>query len=129
MPMTEVLADGDYNQLVSNINQLDELLIGHKIVSVVADESGFGLRITLDNAVAVLMDATSACCAYTEVEAFLLHPELVDHMITGVTTTNDGTTWHVYADLGDILELTVGWSEGSGYYGYGFDIQVKEPYL
>lgn len=126
MPMTEELADGDYNQLVANVNRLDEVLIGRKIVSAARSSSGYDLTVTLDNGTEVTLDATSDCCAYTEVEALLLHPERVDHMITGVTTTNDGTTWHIYADLGDILELTVGWSEGSGYYGYGFDISVRE---
>jgi hypothetical protein len=66
------------------------------------------------------------CCAYTELESFLLHPELVDHIITGVGTTDGYNTWHIYADIGDVLELSVGWSSGNPfYYGYGFDIQVK----
>jgi hypothetical protein len=56
-----------------------------------------------------------------------LHPERVDHIITGVGTTGGYTTWHIYADMGDVLELSVGWSSGNPfYYGYGFDISVVE---
>ena len=43
----------------------------------------------------------------------------------GVGTTDDFQTWHIYCDLGDILELDVAWSCGNPfYYGYGFDIDV-----
>lgn len=83
--------------------------------------------ITLDNGQRVRMVGDSDCCAYTELEAFLLHPERVDHMITGVGTTDGYTTWHVYADFGDVLELTVGWSCGNPfYYAYGFTITVED---
>ncbi len=45
----------------------------------------------------------------------------------GVGTTNGYSTWHIYADWGDILELSVGWYAGNtGYYGYGFDINVVD---
>lgn len=65
------------------------------------------------------------CCAYTNLDAFLLNPELVDHIITGVGTTDAYQTWHIYCDLGDVLKLDVGWSCGNPfYYGYGFDIKV-----
>ncbi len=66
------------------------------------------------------------CCAYTELDSFLLNPELVDHMILGVGTTDYYTTWHIYADMGDVLKLNVKWSCGNPfYYGYGFNIQVR----
>jgi hypothetical protein len=66
------------------------------------------------------------CCAYTELESFLLNVGNIDHVITGVGTTNGYTTWHVYADLGDVLEMQVGWSCGNPfYYGYGFQISVE----
>jgi hypothetical protein len=52
---------------------------------------------------------------------------LVDHIILGVGTTDGYTTWHVYADAGDVLELAVGWSCGNPfYYGYGFTITVDD---
>ncbi len=85
------------------------------------------LVITLDNGKRVELRNTDDCCAYTELSSFLLHPERVDHIITGVGTTDEYTTWHIYADMGDVLEFSVGWSCGNlGYYGYGFDIAVKE---
>lgn len=38
------------------------------------------------------------------------------------------TKWHIYADMGDVMELDVEWSCGNPfYYGYGFDI-VVEPF-
>jgi hypothetical protein len=89
--------------------------------------SGRGTAITLDNGKRVFLIDTDDCCAYTELQAFLLHPERVDHIIVGVGTTNGYTTWHIFADAGDVLELTVGWSSGNPfYYGYGFNIVVEE---
>lgn len=86
-----------------------------------------GVILTLDTGKRVMLADTDDCCAFTETKAFLLHPEAVDHVITGVGTTGGFTHWHVYADMGDVLELTVGWSPGNPfYYGYGFDIRVIE---
>lgn len=128
--------DPDYDDgtMPENLAELTKAVVGHRIVSVEKDvrvEGEFyGYRkatvITLDNGKQVILANTDDCCAYTEVKQFLLHPERVDHIITGVGTTGDYTTWHVYADMGDVLELTVGWSAGNAfYYGYGFNIQVK----
>ena len=48
-------------------------------------------------------------------------------MILGVGTTDGYTTWHIFADMGDVLELTVVWSCGNPfYYGYGFTITVDD---
>ena len=70
---------------------------------------------------------TNDCCAYTELESFLLHPDKVDHIITGIGTTEGASKWHIYADAGDVLELSVGWSCGNPfYYGYGFEIDVVD---
>ncbi len=102
-----------------NVEELEAAVVGHKIVSVIGNE------ITLDNGKTVTLVDTDDCCAYTELEAFLLNVELIDHMITGVKASDNYTTWHIYADMGDVLKLTVGWSEGSGYYGYGFNIVVR----
>lgn len=107
---------------------LAEAVVGHRIVTVekVTPKWESDLIVTLDNGHRVKMSAVNDCCAWAEVEAFLLHPEMVEHVITGVSTENDYETWHIYASLGDVLELTVGYSEGSGYYAYGFDIAVEE---
>lgn len=132
----EVLGDEeDDGTMPESLDALRQAVVGHRIVSV---ETGvevpgvyYGTEratiITLDNGKRVQMIGRSDCCAYTDLDAFLLHPELVDHMIMGVGTTDGFTTWHVFADAGDVLELTVGWSPGNPfYYGYGFVIRVED---
>lgn len=132
---TEYLSeDDDDGTMPENVKTLGNAVIGHKIVSAekvtVADggwSSVDALVITLDNGKRVELIDSSDCCAFTELNSFLLHPERVDHVILGVGTTDRYDTWHIYADLGDVLELSVGWSAGNPfYYGYGFSIQVKE---
>jgi hypothetical protein len=133
---TEVLGkDDDDGTMPENVQALREAVIGHRIVSV---EKGVEVPrrwygktaatiITLDNGKKVRLANTDDCCAYTELEAFLLHPERVNHAILGVGTTDGYTKWHIYADAGDVLELTVGWSCGNPfYYGYGFEIAVVD---
>lgn len=130
----EVLGEDDDNgTMPGSLESLGEAVIGHKIVSVEKGEiktssywTHTGLILTLDNGSKVEMIEVDECCAYTEVEEFFLNPHLVDHVIIGVGTTDGFNTWHIYADLGDVLKLKVGWSCGNPfYYGYGFDIKVK----
>lgn len=128
--------DSDDGTMPGNVAELAEAVVGHRIVSVEKDAEipeaarswrSSGTALTLDNGKRVFLADTDDCCAYTELEAFLLHLELIDHIITGVGTTDGFTQWHVYADMGDVLELTVGWSCGNPfYYGYGFAISVVE---
>lgn len=129
--------DSDDGTMPNSVAELADAVVGHRIVSVEKDaeipeqvrewHGPTGTALTLDNGKRVFLADTSSCCAYTELEAFLLHPELIDHIITGVGTTDGFTQWHVFADMGDVLELTVGWSCGSPfYYGYGFAISVVE---
>lgn len=132
----EVLGEDDDNgTMPENVETLRQAVVGHKIVKIEKDvvirQRSWGrvtaTVITLDNGHQVQLEDTSDCCAYTELQAFLLHPEQVDHVITGVKTTDGYTVWHIYADAGDVLDLTVGWSCGNQfYYGYGFDITVVE---
>lgn len=126
--------DDDNGTMPENVAELSEAVIGHRIISAEKGEirngggywgSSTGLILTLDNGTRVQLADTSDCCAFTELESFLLHPERVEHIITGVATTDGYTRWHIFADFGDILELQVGWSSGNPfYYGYGFDINV-----
>lgn len=126
----------DNGTMPGSVSELEEAVVGHRIVSVESDvpitnDSYWtyptGTVITLDNGRRVALAGTNDCCAYTELEEFLLHPELIDHIITGVGTTDGYTTWHIYADMGDVLELTVGWSCGNPfYYAYGFVITVTD---
>jgi hypothetical protein len=130
----EVLGeDDDDGTIVANVGALADVVVGHRIVSVAKETVEGSWRsenatvITLDNGKRVELLDTDDCCAFTSMEAFLLHPERVDHAILGVGTTDGYSTWHIFADLGDVLELTVGWDCGNPfYYGYGFDIQVKD---
>jgi hypothetical protein len=128
--------DVDDGTMPANVNELADKVVGHKIVkteyvkrlhdrwSIAPKKS---LQITLDNGTAVILKDNDDCCAFTELQSFLLNPEKVDHIITGVGTTNNYETWHIYADFGDVLELQVGWSCGNlGYYGYGFIIDVEQ---
>jgi hypothetical protein len=126
----EALHDNDDDgTMPENVETLAEAVVGHRIVSAQQEGESWYRRLvlTLDNGKRVVLRNSSDCCAYTELEAFLLHPERVDHVITGVGTTDGFTTWHIYADMGDVLELKVGWSSGNPfYYGYGFSISVED---
>ncbi|MBX4168069.1 hypothetical protein K3M35_05230 [Rhodococcus sp. DMU2021] len=135
----------DDGTMPRNVETLAQQVIGHRIVKAeqsrvkrsefrrVGDDwtdeidYGSGLVLTLDDGRRVILQDTSDCCAYTEVQQFLLNPERVDHMITGVQTTEGYTKWHIFADLGDVLQLQVDWSPGNAfYYGYGFTIGVSD---
>lgn len=122
----EVLGpEDDDGTMPENRKALEDAVVGHKIVSV--EKKGGSATIVLDNGKRVQMHEDGDCCAYTELESFLLHPDKVDHVITGVGTTNGYRVWHVYADAGDVLALTVNWSCGNPfYYGYGFNINVED---
>mgnify|MGYP000923080163 FL=1 len=119
----EILDDmhEDDGTMVESKKALERAVVGQKIVSME------GNTITLDSGRKVTLIGESDCCAYTDLESFLLHPDKVDHIITGVGTTGQYTEWHIYCDYGDILELQVGWSCGNPfYYGYGFTIKVQD---
>lgn len=126
----------DDGTMPDNVATLSDAVVGHRIVKAEYVEvpsrwSSYMetvFELTLDNGRKVQLADTGDCCAYTELQAFFLDPNSVDHMILGVGTTEGYTTWHVFADLGDILKLTVGWSCGNPfYYSYGFAIRVVDP--
>ena len=125
--------EGDDGTILENVADLASAVIGRRIVSAVKGplpkragvSAKAGLTLTLDDGTQVTLADTSDCCAYTDLEEFFLDPSAVDHVILGVGTTGEATTWHIYADFGDIMRLKVGWSPGNPfYYGYGFDISV-----
>lgn len=133
-PIEILAADDDDGTMPDNVAKLAADVVGRRIVSAEKDEvatswggSGYGLVLTLDDGTRVEVADTSDCCAYTELKSFFLDPNSIDHVITGVGTTDGFTVWHIYcADYGDLMRLEVGWSCGNPfYYGYGFDISVK----
>lgn len=99
-----------------------EVLTGRKIASVQNDV------ITLDDGTTATLEGYGACCAWAQVEALLLHPNKIDHAITGVRydDSDDRTeVWHFMADMADVLDVTIGYNEGTGYYSFGIDVQVS----
>lgn len=135
-PFETLDPDYDDGTMADNVETLADAVVGHRIVSATKGNfpgrnrhwgSSEALVLTLDNGKRVTLRDTNDCCAYTALEAFLLHPESVDHIIMGVGTTDGYSTWHIFADFGDVMALTVGWSCGNPfYYGYGFDIDVLD---
>jgi hypothetical protein len=126
--------EDDDGTMPGNVAALSEAVVGHRIVSAEKVTKQYRwnteecLELALDDGTRVYLADTAECCAYTGLDAFFLDPASVDHVIMGVGTTDGYETWHVYADYGDILQLTVGWSSGNPfYYGYGFDILVERP--
>lgn len=137
----EVLSD-DYDDgtMPDNVDELRQAVVGRRIAAayegrakVVVSrwggdclEDATGLIIELDDGTKVILEDSSDCCAHTTLESFLLSPGSVDHIITGVGTTDEYETWHIFADMGDVLKLKVGWSCGNPFfYGYGFAIHVS----
>lgn len=129
--------DEDDGTMTENVERLADEVVGHRIVKAERVErpvnswwdsvTEMAFAITLDNGKKVVLADTNDCCAYTGLDNFLLHADRIDHIITGVGTTGGFQRWHIYADLGDVLELEVGWSAGNPfYYGYGFEIDVVD---
>jgi hypothetical protein len=133
-PIETLDDDEDDGTMPENVAALAEAVVGHRIVSAAKEEvegrwygKAIATVLTLDDGRRVILHDTDDCCAFTALRSFTLHPERVDHVITGVGTTDGYTTWHIYADYGDIMEMDVGWSCGNPfYYGYGFDITVED---
>ncbi len=132
-PVEELSDDYDDGTMPRNVADLADAVVGHRIVSVEKKDGNkyapnwADTIITLDNGKQVTLAPGGDCCAYTELKEFFLHPEAVDHLIMGVGTTDEYSTWHIYADFGDIMEMKVDWSAGNtGYYGYGFYIEVED---
>lgn len=132
---TETLSeDDDDGTMPENVETLANEVVGHRIVSVdrvLVKRYHWdveALQITLDTGKTVLLEDSSDCCAYTELESFIFNADKIDHIITGVSTEDEYTKWHIFADAGDVLQMNIGWSSGNPfYYGYGFTISVTEP--
>lgn len=136
-PVEVLDQDIDNGTMPEALAAVAALVVGRRIVSAElgeatykhpryqCEDSGHGLILTLDDGTRAILADTGDCCAYTEVKSFILNPAAVDHIITGVGTTDGYDTWHIFADFGDVLTMQVDWSCGNPfYYAYGFDIAV-----
>jgi hypothetical protein len=117
--------------MLKNAEELEKLVVGQKIAEVrqVERPTRYNdiekwLEIELKNGTTVQMVDSYECCAFTELNKFLINFENIEHVITGVSTENNYETWHIYAAMGDVLTLDVGYDPSNGYYGYGFEINV-----
>lgn len=128
--------DADYEAGVmdSGRAELAAAVVGHRIVSVedverVASDWYYakpGIKLTLDDGRAVYIADTDDCCAYTD-HRDLKFLEGVDNAVTSVTTEGNFTRWFIYAGDVPVVEFGADWSPGNPYYyGFGFDIIVKE---
>lgn len=133
----EDLTGGDWpsdnGTMPKNVKAFEEKIVGRRIVKVeknVEDDDWWGKKtiFTLDNGKRVSLMEENDCCAYTAIEEVILtNLAEVEHAVLGVGTTNGFKTWHIYCNLGDIMQLKVGWSSGNPfYYSYGFTIAVED---
>lgn len=137
-PPDQLAGYEDDGTMPDNVKDLENILVGRKIIKAETGKRTYnngwyetnqeGLILTLDNGKEFIVADTNDCCAYTQLESFLLHPENIDHAITGVETQDGYTKWFILADMNHVLDLNVEWSSGNPfYYGYGFEIAVTEP--
>ena len=118
-------ANEDDGTMTRSAQAFANAIVGQRIA--MAKPDGASLLLTLDDGRTVKLQQNDDCCAYTELETFLLAPGSVDHIITSVSTSDGYQRWHILADFGDIMELRVNWSCGNPfYYYYGFDIWVTD---
>ncbi|QOC56539.1 hypothetical protein SEA_PAELLA_220 [Arthrobacter phage Paella] len=140
-PVEELDSEKDNGTIPKNLGIFAKNVVGRRIVEV---HEGFtiavsqapgedwdytenvsGTALGLDDGTRVLLADTHNCCAHTVLKDIILNLDKIEHVITGVGTTDGYTKWHIYANLGDVATLKVGWSCGNPfYYGYGFDIYV-----
>lgn len=107
-----------------NVEDFANEIIGHKIVKW--DRTGDNGTFVLDNGKTVTLRSSWDCCAYTDLDRVLEKLPTVDHIITAVKPNADYTEWHIMAEAGEVLELGVSFSAGSGYYMYGFYVEVED---
>ena len=124
----------------SNENEIKKLLIGHKIV---ADENNDAL--ILDNGVLLQINPNEGCGGCESGNYYLQHIESVNNAITNVEFVNDYEDYYGYYDnecykdyyqhyrifvIADGIKtelLDVYGTDGNGYYGTGYTIDVYIP--
>lgn len=107
----------------NEVEKLRRVLFGKSIAAVNRDNSS----LTMSDGSIVEIEGYGDCCA----GAWITFDALIDteHAITDVQVDPDSNfideIWTIYASGIPVGSATVSWSEGSGYYGYGFEIRVK----
>ena len=132
-PVEELGPDEDDGTMVENVETLAGHVVGRRVVAVekgVSAPSAYewsgpvsGTALVLDNGKRVVLADTDDCCAYTELQDVILNLDRIEHFITGVVTTDGYQRWHIYADLGDVVNLWSAWSSGNPFY-YGSDLTL-----
>lgn len=133
-PIETLDEDDDDGTMPANVAELAEAVIGGADTE---DRMVHGLRVQQEGfevgvgaAVARVGESDSLAVIEGDDERLSGAVPLALHLLLGGghDPSPDGyTTWHIYADFGDVMELTVGWSCGNPfYYGYGFDIMVEQ---
>jgi len=120
--------DYEAETLKEAAEDLRTAVVGRRIVAVETETLAYGREqdvLTLDNGKQVTLEGYGDCCAWAGAD---IVGELVQHdnAITSVTTTENGEEWFVYVGAVPVLEFSASASEGSGYYGYGISINVRD---
>ena len=91
---------------------LENLLVGHKVVSVSTDDNS----LVLDNGTTLILEDTSDCCAWFD--ATLEDINLEGNIITALKVDNlpDGFAITILSESEEIGRVSVEGSLGSGYY-------------
>lgn len=105
-----------------SLNELKYHIVGQRVIKVTHE--GETTSLFLSNGKTVRLKDTDDCCAHTEMINVIRKLDTIDHVITDVTETDEYSSWHIVAGMEEVFEFDVSWSEGSGYYMYGFLIDV-----
>lgn len=108
-----------------------ELLVGHSVVNVNVDEN----TLTLDNGVQVSVAPNSGCWGCPSGNYSVTSINTVENVITNVkvktkTNENDKTVYSVIVYSSGVSHknkdtlLTVSGSDGNGWYGTGFELEI-----
>lgn len=120
------MSQEEIDTLENAARDLGKVLAGDSIVEVKSDTAWGYQKVTLvmKSGKRVVIDGYGDCCAGAGITDVTKLGKS-ENVITRVETTEDGEKWHIYANLDQVLGIEAYAGEGSGYYGYGFTIQVK----
>ena len=131
--------DGDWDKKVDgeSLEDLEELLIGRKIVEVDDDDEA----LILDNGVRLYPVGNEGCGGCSAGNWWISHLASYDHAITGVKIAEEDLTQD-YNAIGDHVVRVFVWAESdvraaeiitakgyedNGFYGQGYEIYVVNP--